>query len=265
MNSEAKAAPMLRRDDECSEHGRFEAMGLVLPGGEGKTIWSPCPDCSLRDSELEAAKKREGEATDRQRRIEARLNRAGIPKRFREKTFENFLADTEKKRAVLAVAKDFAERFEQHKKIGSTLIFAGKIGTGKGHLAIAAAQQVMAGGQSVFFATAREIVLMLRAGWGGQSGAAASEIETLRMLTSVDLLVIDDVGVQFGSDAERDQLFGVIDGRYRDLAPTIITTNLNRALLKEVLGERSYSRLREGGQWVVFDWEDHRSRLKVVQ
>ena len=248
------------RTVNCAEHGDFEAKAIPLPtfgNRPAKVIWSSCPDCARIAREREADAKRAEEERARQSRIEDRLNRAGIPKRFRERSFDTYIADTEPKQTALTTAREFAENFDEHARKGSTLVFAGNIGTGKGHLAVAAAQQVMTQGHSAFFATAREIVLMLRARWDDPK--APSELEVLRMLTSMSLLVIDEIGVQFNTDAERDQLFGVIDGRYRYLMPTILTTNLNTTKLKEAIGERSYSRLREEGRWVRFDWEDFRA------
>ena len=62
-----------------------------------------------------------------------------------------------------------------------------------------------------------------------------------------DLLILDEVGVQFGSETEKMILFEIINGRYEQLKPTIvINSNLRRALT-DYLGERVVDRLREGG------------------
>jgi DNA replication protein DnaC len=264
--SNPAADPLQTRTVHCPEHGDFEAKAIALPtfgNRAAKVIWSSCPDCARLAREREADAQRAEQERARQSRTEDRLNRAGIPKRFRARSFDSYIADTAPKQAALSTAREFADHFEAHARKGSTLLFAGNIGTGKGHLAVAAAQQVMAQGHSAFFATAREIVLMLRARWDDPK--APSELEVLRMLTSMSLLVIDEIGVQFNTDAERDQLFGVIDGRYRDLMPTILTTNLNTTKLREAIGERSYSRLREEGRWVRFDWEDFRARSRTAR
>ncbi|MCW5319650.1 DNA replication protein DnaC [Verminephrobacter aporrectodeae subsp. tuberculatae] len=261
--SNPTAEQLQTRTANCPTHGDFESKAIPLPtfsNKPGKVIWSRCPACSRETAEREAAAERAEQEQARQQRIEDRMNRAAIPKRFRDRSFESYIADTDAQRHALGVAREFAENFPEHARRGSTRVFAGNVGTGKGHLAMSVAKHVMEQGHSVFFATAREIVLMLRARWDDRT--APGELEVLRMLTSVSLLVIDEIGVQFNTDAERDQLFGVIDGRYRDLMPTILTTNLNRKLLLGAIGERSYSRLREEGNWVPFDWEDFRGKKK---
>ena len=200
-------------------------------------------------------------ARQAEQRMQERFGRAGVPTRLRGRSFDNYEALCPEQRHALTAARDFTERFEEHLVLGSTLVLAGKTGTGKGHLAAAVCMTAMRAGHSAFFATSREILLMLRASWSDKE--APSELDVLRHLVSVDLLVIDDIGVQFGTDAERDQLFSVIDGRYREQKPMILTTNLSAAQLQALIGERSFSRLREEGQWIPFEWADWRAQRRA--
>lgn len=66
-----------------------------------------------------------------------------------------------------------------------------------------------------------------------------------------DLLVIDEVGVQFATDAERQILYELIDYRYNFYKPTFIISNLqvnhnndNKQSIEYVLGQRIFSRLK---------------------
>lgn len=257
--SDVSAAVLGERAAVCGEHGEYTARGNAFTVyGKRREHWTGCPRCAERTNATETHAKRAEEERARQARIEDRLNRAGIPKRFRSRRLDNFVVECAAQEQALATAREFVEHFAEHADRGTTMVFSGNVGTGKGHLALAVAQAVIAGGRTAFYATARELVLMLRQGWSDKS--APSEIEVLRMLSSVGLLVIDEVGVQFGSDAERDQLFAVIDGRYRECMPTIFTTNLRKQALRDALGERSFDRIREGGKWVAFDWQTYRGR-----
>ena len=78
------------------------------------------------------------------------------------------------------------------------------------------------------------------------------------MFGSVPLLVIDEIGVQYGTDSEQTILFDVLDKRYRDMRPTILLTNQNTIGLKAFIGERAFDRLTETARWVAFDWPSHR-------
>ena len=79
------------------------------------------------------------------------------------------------------------------------------------------------------------------------------------LMSEPDLLILDEVGVQFGSDFERNTLFDVLNERYELRKPTIFLSNLGREDLAEFLGERVMDRLREDGATVVpFDWPSYR-------
>jgi len=247
------------RPGECSTHGAFEERGTVLPFGKREPKWTGCPQCNaIRAAEIQAQEREERER-ERQRRMEQRLSQSGIPLRFRDRTFANFVADTDAKRSALKVAADFAENFGDHFRDGATVVFSGKPGTGKSHLAIAAAMSVMANGTALYL-NALDLVRMVRDTWRRDSEMTESAV--LHELSTVSLLVIDEIGVQYGTEGEQVILFDVLNRRYRDLMPTILLTNLGAKGMKEFLGERSFDRLREGGIWVAFDWESHRGVKK---
>jgi DNA replication protein DnaC len=58
-----------------------------------------------------------------------------------------------------------------------------------------------------------------------------------------DVLIIDEIGVQYGTDMERIELFDIIDHRYNEMKPTIFTSNFYKTELKEKLGQRICDRL----------------------
>ncbi|WP_186084881.1 ATP-binding protein [Burkholderia gladioli] len=252
----------LTRPSVCDKHGEYEEKGMTLPFGERRTIWTGCPACAQERADAASAEQAAAWERERQARLEQRLDQAGIPARFRDRTFENFVADTEPKRAALGVAREFADTFPEHLKNGTTIVFSGKPGTGKSHLAIAAAMVVMQR-HTAMYINALDMVRMVRATWRRDSDVSESSV--LSDLSSVGLLVIDEVGMQYGTEGEQVILFDVINRRYRDLMPTILLTNLGAKGMKEFLGERAFDRLREGGTWVAFDWESYRGIKKAAQ
>lgn len=256
---EVSKAMNLTRDGQCEKHGAFEEAGMTLPFGSRRTIWAGCAQCGTEARVIEEQRRTEQEEHQRQARLEQRLSMSGIPMRFRDRTFENFAADTEPKRHALQVATQFAAEFSDHAARGTTVIFSGKPGTGKSHLAIAAAVCAMKSSTALYI-NALDLIRMVRDTWRRES--ELSEVAVLNDLTSVGLLVIDEIGVQYGTDGEQVILFDVLNRRYRDLMPTILLTNLGKAGMKEFLGERSFDRLREGGIWVAFDWESYRGSRK---
>ena len=59
--------------------------------------------------------------------------------------------------------------------------------------------------------------------------------------------MIDEIGVQKGSDAERRILFSILENRMTDKYPTILISNLNAETLSDLIGERLYDRIKSKG------------------
>lgn len=116
-------------------------------------------------------------------------------------------------RKCKAYAENFAQMYEQNKG----LIFMGGVGTGKTFFACCIANDLMDKGRSAWVTTMQPL---LRA---ASSFNTADQI--FERLKAVDLLVLDDFGTT-GSKYS-DQLFEIIDTRYRAKKPLIITTNLD--------------------------------------
>lgn len=242
----------LEKPDTCAEHGDYTARGFTF----GKnTHWMGCPTCSQKKQDEEAAAQARKDAEEAQKRIEGRLAQSGIPIRYRSKDFASFIADSPDKEKALTTAMEFAHNFDDHYRKGTVVVFSGMPGTGKSHLAIAIAQAVMAK-HTALYTSAIDAVRMIRNTWRRDS--EQTETQVLNTLASVHLLILDEVGVQYGTEAEQVSLFDIIDKRYRDLMPTILLTNQGKAGLKTFLGDRSFDRLREGGIWVPFDWASQR-------
>ena len=119
-------------------------------------------------------------------------------------------------------------------------------------------------GCTVIYTTVIELLRAIRETW--RRNSEQSENAVIEKYRGTGLLILDEVGVSFGSEAEKVQLFDVLDGRYRDMRPTVIVSNLNGNELKKALGPRLYDRLMHNGSDVVlFDWDSFRPRAKSVR
>ncbi|WMR96878.1 ATP-binding protein [Mergibacter septicus] len=109
----------------------------------------------------------------------------------------------------------------------------------------------------VFISTALQIARDIKNSWSKDS--QISEEKVIKFYTDKDLLIIDEIGVQFGSEAEKIILFEIINTCYEQMKPTILISNLSEQELGDYIGERVLDRMMEGqGAIIAFDWESYR-------
>lgn len=238
---------------QCPDHGDFKASGVRYLGK--REIWTGCPVCEESRLAVERQAEAERKAELARQRIESMIEESAIPARFIGRTFDNFNASTDSQRAALKATREFAANFWTHRKRGTGLILSGLPGTGKSHLAGAVLQAIMPQHAGLYI-TCMGLIRAVRATW--RKDSERSEAHVLNMLCTVPLLVLDEIGVQYGTDGEQTILFDVLDRRYRDLQPTILITNQAKDGFKQFVGERSFDRLVETSRWVSFDWESYR-------
>ena len=236
----------------CPRHGEYMATGTRLAS---RDIWTSCPGCKQDRENQEAAEKAKLAARMEAQAKSARLQKAAIPQRFIERTLDTFKATTPEQQHAFRIATDFASNFEAHYKKGSWLVFSGLPGTGKSHLAAGILQAIMPAYLGKYF-TCMEVIQYIRSTWRKES--EASEVDVLSEFASLPLLVIDEIGMQYGTESEQNHLFDVLDRRYRDMMPTILLTNQNKDGFRQYVGDRIYDRMTECARWVPFPWESYR-------
>lgn len=238
-----------RKQESCSEHGPYEA--LVIRGNA-----SACPECFDRQREQEEIESQKRFSQEHQQRIAGSLLRkAAIPPRFASKRLDNFTATLPGQRKALSVASEYVLQFDG--KTGQSLIFCGGVGSGKTHLSVGIAHDLIECGYLCIFTSVIGAIRSVKETYSRDS--QITEREAIDNLIQPDLLILDEVGVQFGSDTEKLILFEIINGRYEAMRSTILISNLAMDSLTEYLGERVVDRLREdGGRMVVFDWPSFR-------
>jgi len=249
--------PPLVRAGSCETHGAYDSLCHL------RGVWLGCPACEQAEKVASEKKKAEDLAQERAAAWQARIGRAGIPDRFLDRSLKSFVASTHEQRVALDFAVSYAEQFEEVRRTGRSAIFIGMPGTGKTHLACGIGMHVIEHfGADVLFITVQRAIRSVKDTW--TKGAAQSESEAVATLVGPDLLVLDEVGVQNGTDFERNTLFDVINERYERRKPTLYLSNLPKDELTTYLGARVMDRVREDGGLVVpFTWESHRGRGRL--
>lgn len=136
---------------------------------------------------------------------------------------------------------NYVANFPDLKAQGKGLLLYGSVGSGKTFAACEVANALIDKGYPVLVTNFIKIVNILQENFSGRQTYIDS-------LNKFSLLVIDDLDVERDSDYMLENVYSVIDARYRAGLPMIITTNLTGAKLKNpdnIGKERIYSRLLE--------------------
>jgi len=241
------------KNDTCDKHGAFESRNIF-----GK-VWSGCPACNSEQKAIAEREQAEKDAQERHASWVRRMGEAGIPERFRNRTLASYKATNAGQKRALVFMTEYAEQFSRVSETGRSAILCGFPGTGKTHLAIGVALHVMTIGKAAAFTTVQRMIRRLKDSW--RKDSLESESDVINLLVYPDLLIIDEIGVQFGSEFEKNFMFDLLNERYEKRKPTILLSNLTTAEIEIFLGERVYDRLKEdGGQYVSFDWVSFRGK-----
>ncbi len=93
-----------------------------------------------------------------------------------------------------------------------------------------------------------------------RKGSEIDETEAVDQFIAPDVLILDEIGVQIGSEHEKMLLFDIINQRYEQCKSTILISNLDQSELTAYLGDRVMDRFRETGAVVAFDWTSYRGK-----
>ncbi|MBP7527128.1 MAG: ATP-binding protein [Syntrophorhabdaceae bacterium] len=141
------------------------------------------------------------------------------------------------------------------------LVLTGDTGTGKTHLAVGVLRELVRNGHIRYADDARfvpvpELLADIRACYrpGGPD-----ERDIMDRYSRLKYLVLDDLGAEKTSEWSISTLYLIIDRRYRDMRPTIVTTNLSMKEIPAILGQRISSRLT-GGKIIEIKAGDYRTK-----
>lgn len=244
----------------CDKHGGFESHNRF------GNHWSSCPTCRSQAEEARKMEEIAMQEADEKRRKQERFRNlveiSELPFRFHDRTLDSYIAETPEKKRALAFAKEYADDFKTVYETGRCALFIGRPGTGKTHLAAGIALQLMSQYYSVRYTTVSRLIRRIRSTW--RRASEESENQAINAFTRPNLLILDEVGVQYGSDAEKIALFDVLNERYESRMPTLLISNRDKNGVAESLGELVFDRLREDdGHVIAFNWESERHKIAV--
>lgn len=243
----------------CEKHDvEYDAGQIQL---REMIVISPCPECIKEAEEASRLEKERELQFVRDQEMSRKFMRANIPPRYTTRNFNNFSCQSKEQQVALEKAKIYSSRIAENMKTGASLILTGKPGTGKTHLACAVANEFISSGGKALFITVSGMIRKIRESYRRDSDK--TEQEAINEFRDIPLLIIDEVGIQKGSESEEHLLFEVINERYSYFRPTIIISNETLVGIKNYIGERAMDRMVEGGgDFIQFTWDSYRSKVK---
>ena len=202
------------------------------------------------------------------------LDRARIPRRYRNCTLANFDALNDSLRHALKIARKFVKDFPAP-DVG--LLFIGPCGVGKTHLAAAVLQELVLK-KDVFcvFTDFRDLIREIQSTFSPDS--VISESDVLAPVFQCDVLVLDELGAKRTTAWVEETVFYIINHRYNNKKMTLFTTNYPDTEAEEDprdtmykkggdslvdrIGVRLRSRIYEMCKVVAMDGDDYRKTVK---
>lgn len=220
--------------------------------GEERTVRCICQCDKDKLAEEEAQKAR----AEKLRRIE-RLRIEGFDRSEMQRW--TFAADDQQQPKLRKAMQAYAENFYEFKESGKGLLLFGDVGTGKTFAAACVANALIDKGIPVLMTNFSRIINRIQSSFDGRQ-------EFIDSLSGFDLLVIDDLAAERNTEYMNENVYAIIDARYRAGLPMIITTNLSAKTMmqeQDAARKRIYSRILERCHPIEVKGADRRVKAAI--
>lgn len=155
-------------------------------------------------------------------------------------SFENYLINEDNKK-FYNLCKTYVINFDAFSKKGIGLLVFGNAGNGKSHLTVSIFKEIMKRNKTAIFISSSALITRMNESKNYNSNEKLTSL--INLLSHVELLVLDDLGAHKWDSSTLENLYKIIDSRYENLKPIIVSTNCSVDELKFNLGDRIFDRL----------------------
>jgi len=157
---------------------------------------------------------------------------------------------------------------EEYPVVDVGLLYLGRCGVGKTHLAVAALKEIIKKGIGGMFYDFRDLLKEIQDSYNPNTHT--SELKILAPIFDADVLVLDELGASKPTEWVQETITHIINKRYNDKKVTIFTSNyMDMSIgsaydetLTERVGVRLRSRLHEMCKHILMEGDDYREIIK---
>lgn len=201
----------------CGKCRTPKQMLMSLPVLTGTDTPRPFPVACKCQQEADERAENERRAAEFKNGLEARWRACGA--HDRELLKWRFSDDSGGQEKAMDVCRKYCKRWAEVFEENIGVLLFGPVGTGKSFAASCICNELLEQRITVAATSFARVLNTLQNNFSGRQ-------ETLDRLGRFQLLFIDDLGAERGSEFSLEQVFAVIDSRYRARKPVVITTNL---------------------------------------
>lgn len=182
---------------------------------------------------------------------------SNIGERIQTENFSTFSLGLHSERKYMECVLHKAKLYcQKDASVKNNLLLTGSTGTGKTFLSSCIAKEFLDSGHFVLYLTATKVFQLIDDAKFRREGNEFSD--AVEMLSVCDLLIIDDLGTEYGFGYPQSQLFDILESRMLAGKRTVISTNMDLNELNQKYSPRLVSRILGNYEIFVFQGKDLR-------
>lgn len=221
-------------------------------------------------------------SNEEERRLQAVWASIGVPARLADASLDSYKPGCMEQQQALQKCRSFAAQGLDNVAAGKGLFLQGPVGTGKSHLSVATLRAMVEANPERFgraqsvsgfvdepvyegyycsMVSVVDLLDRLRESYRRERRRAYTRELEYRCRNDA-VLIMDDIGAEKPTEWVEEQLYALIDVRYRMQRSTFFTTNCTPKELESQIGIRCVSRICEMCEGIKVEGKDWRKREK---